>query len=513
VAETTIEWTRGPNGEPGFTFNPWIGCTKVSEGCTNCYAARQDTFRSWTPEGWGGPRRRTSVANWKGPLQWNAQAEREGRRYRVFCASLADVFDNQVPDEWREDLFGLIAATPNLDWLVLTKRVGNALTYFTDPATPRRIDTMKHVVLAGRLEERHAPERTAEVPEWPGYFITSKGRVLSDRTNAGTRGASVHEVKAQPGDAGHARVMLQVEGRWTRELVHRLVLTAFDRAPADGEQGCHIDGDPSNNALWNLRWGDQGSNWFDSKRHGTRRRYAKVSPEDVASIRRRADAGESAAAIARDFPISDTQVRNILRGAQWKPEEALQWPIPWLWLGATVVNQEEADRDIPKLLAVPARVRFLSIEPMLGPIYLRALRVGRDHGIPGVRPEHDHVDPLKIRRGIDWVIAGGESGPHARPAHPDWFRSLRDQCAAAGVPFLFKQWGEWAPLRPSMAGRVNYDGPTLVQEHCAKRRPKLVPGYAIPNAGEFPGWMFGMRVGKAAAGRLLDGIEHNGFPS
>jgi protein gp37 len=98
-----------------------------------------------------------------------------------------------------------------------------------------------------------------------------------------------------------------------------------------------------------------------------------------------------------------------------------------VWLGATVVNQEEADRDIPKLLATPTRVRFLSIEPMLGPICIEQATDKSEAGT------------------IDWVIAGGESGPHARPAHPEWFRELRDECEAFGVPFLFKQWGEWTP--------------------------------------------------------------------
>jgi protein gp37 len=125
------------------------------------------------------------------------------------------------------------------------------------------------------------------------------------------------------------------------------------------------------------------------------------------------------------------------------------WPWPNVWLGATVVNQEEADRDIPKLLAVPARIRFLSIEPMLGPVDVRFAfsdaRVIRcpqcmfgtnrlDHG-----PCPNDGETLRNDPGIDWIIAGGESGPHARPAHPDWFRSLRSQCAAAGVAFHLKQ--------------------------------------------------------------------------
>ena len=124
MAENTkIEWTD-------HTFNPWIGCTKVSPGCDHCYAENlMDTrmgVASWRP---GAERVRTKDANWKMPLRWNAQADafmaQHGRRQRVFCASLADVFDNAVDPQWRADLFDLIAATPNLDWLLLTKRIGN----------------------------------------------------------------------------------------------------------------------------------------------------------------------------------------------------------------------------------------------------------------------------------------------------------------------------------------------------------------------------------------------------
>lgn len=121
MENSNIEWTH-------HTFNPWIGCTKVSPACDNCYAER-DTARFKTVEwGSGKPRKRTSEAYWQTPIKWNKQAEALGVRYRVFCASLADVFDNEVPDEWRTDLWKLIAATPHLDWLLLTKRIGN-VTY------------------------------------------------------------------------------------------------------------------------------------------------------------------------------------------------------------------------------------------------------------------------------------------------------------------------------------------------------------------------------------------------
>jgi protein gp37 len=317
------------------TFNPWIGCTKVSPGCDNCYAARQDAFRHWTPEGWGAGQPRKRTKTWGAPVKWNAEpffecpdcGARGGARAmgdepktckhlsakparrRVFCASLADVFDNEVDPEWRRDLLRLIASTQNLDWLLLTKRIGNA------------------------------------------------HRMLSDAV--GTMGAT-----------------------------------------------------------WGEHW------------------------------------------------------RNV-------------------WLGATIVNQEEADRDIPKLLATPAAVRFLSMEPLLGPVEFS-----------NVSRRADGISQLGKRAlsGIDWVIAGGESGPGARPMNPDWARSVRHQCAAAGVSFLFKQWGEWAPLDdypPSPSNKAMLSARIFID---TDQR-----GFQRHGAGV-------IRVGKKAAGRLLDGVEHNGFP-
>lgn len=298
---TKIEWAD-------HTFNPWTGCTKVSPGCDHCYAegwAKRSGTVQWGP---AAGRRRTTEANWRLPLKWNAQAEREGRRFRVFCASLADVFDNAAPEAWRADLLWLIHQTPHLDWLLLTKRIGNA------------------------------------------------ARMLHD-----------------------ARVTVDPTADWPEVL-------------------------------------------------------------------------------------------------------------PNLWLGATVVNQEEADRDIPKLLAVPARVRFLSMEPLLGLVDLR-----RHFG-----PNLAMTQPL-----IDWVIVGGESGHHARPMHPGWARSLRDQCAAAGVPFHFKQNGEWAHAE-ALEG----------DDRALPERWLRLDGSTPSSDGIdfFGGDEVVYRAGKRAAGRLLDGVEHNGFP-
>lgn len=129
MAETTkIAWCRS-------TFNPWIGCAKVSPGCDHCYAEAQDARGRWDEGrrhwGVGVPRYRTSAANWRVPLAWNRKAARERRTglgfWPVFCGSLCDVFDNEVPEEWRGALWELIEATPHLTWLLLSKRIGNAV--------------------------------------------------------------------------------------------------------------------------------------------------------------------------------------------------------------------------------------------------------------------------------------------------------------------------------------------------------------------------------------------------
>jgi protein gp37 len=310
-----IEWTD-------HTFNPWEGCQKVGPGCDHCYAeTRNARFGGGTAPNWGpgAPRRRTSAANWKKPGDWNkAHAEffaQHGRRQRVFCASLADVFDNEAPALWRVELLTLVGATEHLDWLLLTKRIGNV-----------------------------------------------------------------------------------------RCLLYEAAELASDRGlPAT--------------AQWITSWLD-GS------------------------------------------------------------------PPPNVWLGATLVSRLEMLRDAAKLKATPAAVRFWSVEPMLG-----------DFGElpPGLLP--------------DWVICGGESGPGARPMHPDWARSLRDQCAAAGVPFLFKQWGEH---------ELSYDRDRDDPDYRRCNRMANLPGRWINLQGGhgFNGERvhYAHKVGKKAAGRLLDGVEHNGFP-
>src|ERR1039457_1132728 len=130
MENSKIEWTDN-------TFNPWMGCQEVSPGCDHCYAEEMMDHRYGKVE-WGphGERKRTSEENWKKPLRWDRRARETGTRLRVFCGSLADIWDNRAPKEWRRDLFQLIAATPNLDWQLLTKR-------------PEKIGKMLPVAIAG----------------------------------------------------------------------------------------------------------------------------------------------------------------------------------------------------------------------------------------------------------------------------------------------------------------------------------------------------------------------------
>lgn len=172
-----------------------------------------------------------------------------------------------------------------------------------------------------------------------------------------------------------------------------------------------------------------------------------------------------------------------------------------VWLGTTVEDQERADQRIPALLQVPAAVRFLSCEPLLGPVDLRC--VSPYHNPGGGRLGMDALAPDAMH--LDWVICGGESGPHARPMHPDWARGLRDQCAAAGVPFLFKQWGEWVPRGPESWGYPVVESVPRIRLTDAGGN-----GQDLGAEGGNDCWM--NRAGKKRAGRLLDGVEHNGYP-
>lgn len=201
------------------------------------------------------------------------------------------------------------------------------------------------------------------------------------------------------------------------------------------------------------------------------------------------------------LPISRFEQRLAMR-----PDSILRppFPLPNVWLGVSTEDQRRADERIPDLLATPAAVRFASAEPLLGPINFRRIQVagGWYDALFGWR---DVKEPFPgIDETLDLVIVGGESGPRARPMHPDWARGLRRQCAAAGVPFFFKQWGEFSDAGlSSERWLLRRDG-----SHLPMPSPEGI-GFHPPTDD---GACFVYRVGKRAAGRLLDGVEHNGMP-
>jgi protein gp37 len=188
----------------------------------------------------------------------------------------------------------------------------------------------------------------------------------------------------------------------------------------------------------------------------------------------------------------------------------VQWPLPNVWLGVSVEDQKRANLRIPALLDTPAAVRFLSCEPLLGPVNLSAwldtppscgCGVAPDGapGASGCSAECMAPEPS----GLGWCIVGGESGPGARPMHPQWVRSLRDQCTAAGVPYFLKQWGEWAPedVLATRHGAAN----ALYIEQDGSTRPAArgARGEAVTV----------QRNGKKATGRKIDGREWSEYPA
>lgn len=230
---------------------------------------------------------------------------------------------------------------------------------------------------------------------------------------------------------------------------------------------------------------------------------------------------------------------ELLRGKQRLP--------PNLWVGVSVEDQAAADKRIPLLLQIPAAVRFVSCEPLLAKVNLyeaflelevqnpAMCECGHGHGFTrcpnyGGIAQHCHIagcacagfrKAVQPETGIHWVIAGGESGPTAQPCHPDWVRSLRDQCQAAGVPFLFKQWGEWCPTSQIPED----DSGDQIRHHAAGKPLAFVNRHSsfceLAESGYHPGCPVDhspseaemVKVGKAAAGRTLDGREWLEFPT
>ncbi|MFC4668373.1 DUF5131 family protein [Seohaeicola nanhaiensis] len=236
-----------------------------------------------------------------------------------------------------------------------------------------------------------------------------------------------------------------------------------------------------------------------TKRADRMRAYMNDIHGDEDRCRDIIEASRKAGALLGDLPL----LRDSL----------VKLPLPNVWLGVSVEDQARADQRIPDLLATPAAVRFASVEPMLGPVNL-LITDARGHDISALRgiacdpTDPEMADDYYRTEKLDWIICGGESGPGARPMHPDWARSLRDQCAAAGVPFFFKQWGRWFPAPDrnpaTFEGLMRLDGYRAShQEHQRQRLSREISQE----------WQPLLMAGKKTAGRLLDGALHDGMPA
>lgn len=198
----------------------------------------------------------------------------------------------------------------------------------------------------------------------------------------------------------------------------------------------------------------------------------------------------------------EMQMAGLLKG-KGLPVVINAFPPKNVWLGVSVESQQWADIRIPALLDTPAAVRWLSCEPLLGSVDL----------------DRSAADYLGGRSHVDWVVVGGESGPGARPMHPDWARSLRDQCVAAGVPFHFKQWGEWLPLGPLYGEGDEVEDAHMdavhLEVHERRQIAQVEPDGTVVDPRDYQpaaGTWLMAKVGKGKAGRELDGRTWDQYP-
>lgn len=347
---TKIEWTDS-------TWNPIRGCSLVSDGCKNCYAMGVAGRFSGPGQLYDGLTTKTTQGpKWTGkimlvphmltqPIKWQ-------RSRKIFVNSMSDLFHEDVPDSYIDQVFAVMALAPQHIFQVLTKRPERMRDYCTDFSWSRVIDS-----------------------------------------STGADGVST------------------LSGFTLQALAHH-----FGQVP--------------------------------------------------------------------------------LSTLNYKRRDV--WPLRNVWFGVSVEDQAAANERIPLLLETPAAVRWLSMEPLLGPVDLTEAflknKLGGRYPFPGLPNEHR----TKLVDLIDWVVVGGESGAKARPMNPNWASTLRDQCAAADVPFLFKQWGEWAPANK------RGDQIVVVGETDFSKQPLF---------HEFTDGEMLARIGKKAAGRTLDGKLHDGYPA
>lgn len=259
-----------------------------------------------------------------------------------------------------------------------------------------------------------------------------------------------------------------------------------------------------------------------TKRPARMRQYLSTDP-DLLRDRwyRSVPAGKWYVSVAEAYAGMHPHASDEIRALHHRAPPA--WPLPNVWLGISAEDQARADGRVSDLLATPAAIRFVSAEPLLGPIDFTGICTGHYFiDALGGAKYHDAPEGERSARQrcakLDQIIVGGESGAAARPMHPAWVRSIRDQCAAAYTAFFFKQWGEWAPNIGAVDGWTIDDDPEISRfEHREWEdghwSEPFFPMWCDWQDGNYDEEHCVSRIGKRRAGRLLDGVEHNAMPT
>lgn len=424
-----IEWTDA-------TWNPVTGCSVVSPGCTNCYAMGLAGTRLRNHPSRAGLTIATKAGPvWNGQVRlnedWLTQPLKWQRPRMIFVCAHGDLFHEAVPDEWIDRVFAVMALSPQHTYQLLTKRADRMRAYCTDAGVTHRVAQAMDKILVDRDDDGY--EKWAPVPDFPKYEVSTRGRVRRDDI--------VLKQQINP-EYGRPSVTLWRDAIPTTVFVHILVLRAWRGPMPDGCETRHRNGERTDNRLINLEWASGSINQQDKVRHGSNGGPAKLTREQAAEIRSAVAAGETQQSIADRYGVSRSLVSLVKDRKVWP--DAIDWPLRNVWKGVSAEDQTRADARVPDLLATPAAVRFVSAEPLLGPIDFREIG-GRDGD--GFNAFDDGADDgVRAEPVLDWIIVGGESGPSARPMHPAWARAIRDQCAAAGVAFFFKQMTKKGPI-------------------------------------------------------------------
>lgn len=514
---TKIEWCDS-------TFNPWLGCTKVGPGCDNCYAkADFDDRRHRVVWGAGQPRSRTKT--WGDPVRWNKtnfyecsvcgwrgsdkddefSRPKKGcihilspARQRVFCASLADVFDNAVDSQWRDDLFDLIKATPNLDWLLLTKRIGNVGNMLPVP-----FDFDKHypnVWIGATVVNQTEADR--DIPKL--LAVPAAKRFLSMEPLLGPVDIR-HFIDYDPVYENQAKRDICVPVRDQRGFGNSVGRDNLEASKAgvgslarEGSQS-PMRTNESGARQWGVFSGSGHAEWKESNRFGASDGVASLQQGNTGRIDSEPLQRDQEGQFTKEPRIGD--ISGTATTCDAHSESGSCWES-----GGDGQQHGKTDHGA-------------------GASYQgEALEAGATEGdCSGLRSGvSDHLENRTRRQAINQVIVGGESGPKARPMHPDWARSLRDQCDAAGVAFMFKQWGNWRPAAwfdgPDADNDVGDDFIDLDRTNhqflaADGRTWDTFGGQYMYPPMPLDHWCLMVNEGKKAAGRLLDGREWNGVPA